>query len=183
MALQTTTIQQYDWLVKANSHQTCLQHTFFSNSVSGVSLDGKLDFKQVFDLVGFQFSWKEGRVRSAVESWQTLNANPETSSRTHMPGPAAEAPDRVDEKQVHLGRLHMRPIQWHWKNSWRVPESPEKVTMCYKQGTKLSPNSFGTTGLTTCGSYWSIRKFISPICKHENEKLLHGYKNIYYTGQ
>ena len=31
------------------------------------------------------------------------------------------------EKQVHLGRLHMRPIQLHLKNSWRVPESLEKV--------------------------------------------------------
>ena len=30
------------------------------------------------------------------------------------------------EKQVHLGRLHMRPIQWHLKNNWRVPESLEK---------------------------------------------------------
>ena len=31
------------------------------------------------------------------------------------------------EKQVHLCRLHMRPIQWHLKNNWRVPESLEKV--------------------------------------------------------
>ena len=31
------------------------------------------------------------------------------------------------EKQVHLGRLHMRPIQWHLKNNWRVPESLKKV--------------------------------------------------------
>ena len=31
------------------------------------------------------------------------------------------------EKQVHLGRLHMRPKQWHLKNNWRVPESLEKV--------------------------------------------------------
>ena len=30
-------------------------------------------------------------------------------------------------KQVLLGRLHMRPIQWHLKNSWRIPESLEKV--------------------------------------------------------
>ena len=28
---------------------------------------------------------------------------------------------------VHLGRLHMRTIQWHLKNNWRVPESLEKV--------------------------------------------------------
>ena len=31
------------------------------------------------------------------------------------------------EKQVHLGRLHMRPMQWHLKNNRRVPESLEKV--------------------------------------------------------
>ena len=31
------------------------------------------------------------------------------------------------EKKNHLGRLHMRPIQWHLKNNWRVPESPDKV--------------------------------------------------------
>ena len=30
-------------------------------------------------------------------------------------------------KQFHLGRLHRRPIQWHLKNNWRVPESLEKV--------------------------------------------------------
>ena len=32
-----------------------------------------------------------------------------------------------NRKQVHLGRLHMRPIQWHLKKNWRVPESLEKV--------------------------------------------------------
>ena len=31
------------------------------------------------------------------------------------------------EKQVHLGRLHMRPIQWHLKSNWRIPESLEKL--------------------------------------------------------
>ena len=30
------------------------------------------------------------------------------------------------EKQVPLGKLHMRPIQWHLKRNWRVPESLEK---------------------------------------------------------
>ena len=31
------------------------------------------------------------------------------------------------EKHFHLGRPHMRPIQWHLKSNWRVPESLEKV--------------------------------------------------------
>ena len=47
-----------------------------------------------------------------------------------MPGPGIHVLDRLltaTEKQVHLGRLHMRPIQWHLKNNWRVPESLEKV--------------------------------------------------------
>ena len=31
------------------------------------------------------------------------------------------------EKQVHLGRPHMRPIQGHFKSNWRIPESLEKL--------------------------------------------------------
>ena len=31
------------------------------------------------------------------------------------------------EKQVWAGRLHMRPIQWHLKRHWHVPEVLEKV--------------------------------------------------------
>ena len=31
------------------------------------------------------------------------------------------------EKQVWSGRLHMRPIQWHLKRHWHVPEVLEKV--------------------------------------------------------
>ena len=30
-------------------------------------------------------------------------------------------------KQVHLGPFHMRPIQWHLTNIWRVPESLEML--------------------------------------------------------
>ena len=31
------------------------------------------------------------------------------------------------EKHVWAGRLHMRPIQWHLKRHWHVPESLEKI--------------------------------------------------------
>ena len=31
------------------------------------------------------------------------------------------------EKQVQLGHLHMRPLQWHLKNHWHVPEVLEKT--------------------------------------------------------
>ena len=54
----------------------------------------------------------------------------ETAIPTDLPGPGIHVLDRfltATEKQVHLGRLHMRLIQWHHKNNWRVPESLEKV--------------------------------------------------------
>ena len=50
--------------------------------------------------------------------------------RSDVSGPAVHVPHRYshsNKKQVHLGRLHMRPIQWHLKNNWRVPKSLDKV--------------------------------------------------------
>ena len=54
----------------------------------------------------------------------------ETATPTGLPSPGIHVLDRfltATEKQVHLGRLHIRLIQWHRKNNWRVPESLEKV--------------------------------------------------------
>ena len=53
-----------------------------------------------------------------------------TAIPTGLPGLGIHVLDRLltaTEKHVHLGRLHTRPIQWHLKNNWRVPESLEKV--------------------------------------------------------
>ena len=53
-----------------------------------------------------------------------------TAIPTGLPGPGIHVLDMLltaTEKQVHLGRLHMRPIQWHLQINWRVPESLEKV--------------------------------------------------------
>ena len=97
---------------------TCLQHTQTLGALGQelAWLDNRekseLVPEQVFDFVGYQFDLKEGRIRPG------------------MLGPEANVSDRLltaTEKQVHLGRLHMRPIQWHLKNNLRVLESPEKV--------------------------------------------------------
>ena len=87
--------------------------------------------KQVFNFVGYQFDLKEGRVRPTEERWQTLT----DKIRSILSDPVCPVHQFMSliglltatEKQVHLGRLHMRPIQWHLKNNWRVPESLEKV--------------------------------------------------------
>ena len=112
--------------MRATSHQTCLQHT--QTLVAPCRELGwlvnekksELDPTQVFNFVGYQFDLREGKVRPTPERWQTLTDK--ILSIMSLIGLLT-----ATEKQVHLGRLHMRPIQWHLKNNWRVPESLEKV--------------------------------------------------------
>ena len=81
MALQRgIRIHQYldDWLVRATSHQTCLQHTQTLVALCRelgwlVNKEkSELDPKQVFNFVGYQFDLREGKVRPTPERWQTL---------------------------------------------------------------------------------------------------------------
>ena len=132
-------IHQYldDWLVRARSHQTCLQHTqtlvALCRELGWLVNEEKseLEPKQVFNFVGYQFDLKEDRVRPTPERWQTL----QTKIQEIMSSPVCPVRHLMSliglltatEKQVHLGRLHMRPIQWHLKNNWRVPETLEKT--------------------------------------------------------
>ena len=91
----------------------------------------ELEPKQVFNFVGYQFDLKKGRVRPTPERWQAL----QTKILDIMSSPVCPVWKLMSliglltatEKQVHLGRLHMRPIQWHLKNNWRVPETMEKT--------------------------------------------------------
>ena len=140
MALQKGIwIHQYldDWLVRASTHDTCLQHTqtlvtLCQELGSLVNREkSELVPQQVFNFVGYQFNLKEGKVRPTEERWQTLTdkirsilSNPVCPVRKFM---SLIGLLTATEKQVHLGRLHMRLIQWHLKNNWRVPESLEKV--------------------------------------------------------
>ena len=132
-------IYQYldDWLVRARSHQTCLQHT---QTLVDLCLElgwlvnkekSELEPTQVFNFVGYQFDLKNDRVRPTPDRWQTL----QTKIRDIMSNPVCPVRQLMSliglltatEKPVHLGRLHMRPIQWHLKNNWRVPETLEKI--------------------------------------------------------
>ena len=140
MALQKgIRIHQYldDWLVRASTHYTCLQHTqtliTLCQELGWLVNREKSELvpQQVFNFVGYQFDLKVGRVRPTEERWQTLT----DKIRSILSDPVCPVRKFMSliglltatEKQVHLGRLHMRPIQWHLKNNWRVPESLEKV--------------------------------------------------------
>ena len=127
----------HDWLVRAGSHQVCLRHTQHLVKICQdlgwlVNLDkSELEPKQIFDFVGYQFDLKVGRVRPTPDRWQSLQEKileildqPTCPVRQFM---SLIGLLTATEKQVHLGRLHMRPMQWHLKNSWHIPESLEKV--------------------------------------------------------
>ena len=132
-------IHQYldDWLVRARSPHLCLQHTQTLVKMCQdlgwlVNLEkSELEPKQVFDFVGYQFDLRSGRVRPTPDRWQNLQDK--IQALLLLPAcPVRQFMSLIGlltatEKQVHLGRLHMRPIQWHLKNNWRVPESLEKI--------------------------------------------------------
>ena len=73
-------IHQYldDWLVRASTHHTCLQHTqilvTLCQELGWLVNKGKSELvpKQVFNFVGYQFDLKEGKVRPTEERWQAL---------------------------------------------------------------------------------------------------------------
>ena len=105
-------IHQYldDWLVRARSHQTCLQHT------------------QTLVTLCQELGWLVNKDTSELEPKQT-------KLRDLMPGQVCPVRNLISqiglltatEKQVHLGQLHKRPIQCYLKNIWRVPETLETV--------------------------------------------------------
>ena len=73
-------IHQYldDWLVRAKSHQVCLQHTQALVQMCRdlgwvVNLEkSELIPKQIFNFVGYQFDLRSGRVRPTPDRWQSL---------------------------------------------------------------------------------------------------------------
>ena len=91
----------------------------------------ELEQKQVFNFVGYQFDLREGKVRPTPERWQTLT-DKTLSILSGLVCPVRQFMSLIGlltatEKRVHLGRLHMTPIQVHLKNNCMVLESLEKV--------------------------------------------------------
>ena len=125
-----------DWLIRAPTKESCHQGT---QSLLALCQElgwmvnmqkSELEPQQVFDFVGYQHDLLNGVVRPTQNRWETLQQkitvllqNRSCPVRTFM---SLIGLLTATEKQVTLGRLHMRPIQWHLKKHWRVPESLEK---------------------------------------------------------
>ena len=110
-------IHQYldDWLVRASTHHTCLQHTqtlvTLCQELGWLVNKEKSELvpKQVFNFVGYQFDLKEGKVRPTEERWQALTHK----IRSILSDPLCPVRQFMSliglltatDKQVHLGRL------------------------------------------------------------------------------
>ena len=132
-------IHQYldDWLLRAQCPETCLQHTRtlldLCQELGWVvnMKKSELTPQQVFNFIGYRFDLKAGRVLPTQDQWsalkeklQYLKNRDSCSVRQFM---SLIGLLTATEKQVWLGRLHMRPIQWHLKRHRHAPDSLEKV--------------------------------------------------------
>ena len=130
-------IHQYlnDWWLRALCQETCLQHTqillALCHALGWVVNMKKSELipQQDFNFMCYQFDLLTGRVLPTEESWLTLRQKllliknrDSCTVRQFLIGLLT-----ATEKQVWVGRLHMRPIQWHLKRHWHVPEILEKV--------------------------------------------------------
>ena len=132
-------IHQYldDWLVRAPDQETCQLHT---QTLLGLCHElgwvvnrekSELTPQQVFNFVGYRFDLLSGRVLPTQDRWialqqklQFIKGRDCCSVRQFM---SLIGLLTATEKQVWAGRLHMRPVQWHLKRHWHVPESLEKI--------------------------------------------------------
>ena len=132
-------IHQYlgDWLLRAPCRATCLHHTqillALCQELGWVVNMKKSELipQQVYNFVGYQFDLLTGRVLPTQDRWSTLKQKlkfiRDQSGCTVRQFMSLIGLLTATEKQVWSGRLYMRPIQWHLKQHWHVPEVLEKV--------------------------------------------------------
>ena len=130
-------IHQYldDWLIRAPTKESCHQGTQSLLALCQelgwiVNLQkSELEPKQTFEFVGYKYDLSQGLVLPTQNRWESILQKLESI----LSKPSCRVRKLMSliglltatEKQVPLGRLHMRPIQWHLKRHWRVPESLE----------------------------------------------------------
>ena len=131
-------IHQYldDWFLRAPDPGTCQQNTqtllALCRELGWVVNMKKSELvpQQIFNFVGYRFDLLTGRVLPTLERWETLRAKllfvKSKDSCTVRQLMSLIGLLTATEKQVWLGRLDMRPIQWHLKKHWHVPEILDK---------------------------------------------------------
>ena len=120
-------IHQYrdNWLIRAPTKGSCHQGTQSLLALCRqlgwvVNLQkSELEPKQIFEFVGYKYDLSQGLVQPTQNRWESILQKVESilskqscRVRKFM---SLIGLLTATEKQVPLGRLHMRPIQWHLK--------------------------------------------------------------------
>ena len=126
-------IHQYldDWLLRAPTQQEALSQTD-----SLLKLVTQLGFivnykkseltpTQRFDFIGYHFMLDLALVKPTQDRWvklqTTFRATSQKSALTARTLMSVIGLLASTEKTVKLGRIHMRPFQWHLKVHWKYP--------------------------------------------------------------
>ena len=126
-------IHQYldDWLIHAPSQEECHKQTQkLLNLIQELGFlvnhkKSELIPSQRVDFLGYHFLLDLGLVKPTEDRWtklqdmfRRLSSKSVISARTLMSTIGLLA---STEKTVKLGRMHMRPFQWHLKTHWKFP--------------------------------------------------------------
>ena len=121
-----------DWLLRAPCQVTCQQHTQTLLALCrelGLEVNMKkseLNPQQVFNFIGYWFNLLTSQVLPTQDWWRALQKKlsfiKNRNSCTDRQFMSLIGLLTATEKQVWLCRLHVRPIQWHLKRHWHIPE-------------------------------------------------------------
>ena len=128
-------IHQYldNWLIRAKSQEEGQLNTQIvvdlTRSLGWIINQGKSELQptQVFSFVDYQYHLDSALVKPTIDRWLKLQdlilkikSKPALTARCLMSliGLLAST-----EKMVPEGRLHMRPLEWHFKEHWRFLQS------------------------------------------------------------
>ena len=166
MALrQGIRIHQYldDWLVRAPTLHTCLQHTqtlvTLCQELGWLVNKEKSELapKQVFNFVGYQFDLKEGKVRPTEERWQALT----DKIRSMMSDPVCpeiHVPHRSPHSNRKTSPLRATPHETHTVALEKQLEGP-RVTGKGDPGPQVPPPS---SKVVAGGKQCATRSTITP---------------------
>ena len=134
-----------DWLVRASTHDTCLQHTqTLVTLCQGLGWlvnkeKSELAPKQVFNFVGYQFDLKEGKVRPTAECWHTLTDKIRSILLDPVcPGPTVHIPHRSTHSNRKTSPPRATAHEAHTVALEKQLEGP-RVTRKGASGSQLPP--------------------------------------------
>ena len=174
-------IHQYldDWLVRARSHQTCLQHTqilvkMCQNLGWIVNVEkSELGPKQVFDFVGYQFDLRSGRVRPTLDRWQNLQEKLHSTSSPRLT--THETNTVASQKQLESTKIT--------RKGHSITQVPESAPAMVAEGKQCAPRS-SITPNKTCSAdiYRRIKRRVGHSLKrtHCKRDLVFSRKQAIY---